>query len=46
MPGTEPQPALNLSIVVPVLDEADNLPVLWRELFKANAGLTAAFDAG
>jgi hypothetical protein len=32
MPGTEPQPALNLSIVVPVLDEAENLPVLWREI--------------
>ena len=32
MPGTEPQPALNLSIVVPVFDEAENLPVLWREL--------------
>lgn len=79
---------MDLSIVVPVFDEAENLPILWRELdealaglgrsaevifvddgstdasaeviagligqdprirllrFKANAGLTAAFDAG
>lgn len=46
MPGPEPQPALNLSIVVPVLDEADNLPVLSRQLEAVLAGLTAAFDAG
>jgi dolichol-phosphate mannosyltransferase len=39
MPGPDAQPALNLSIVVPVFDEADNLPVLWRELEMVLASL-------
>jgi dolichol-phosphate mannosyltransferase len=32
MPGPERRPTLDLTIVVPVRDEADNLPILWREL--------------
>jgi dolichol-phosphate mannosyltransferase len=32
MPGPERRPVLDLTIVVPVLDEAENLPILWREL--------------
>ncbi len=32
MPGPEQSRALDLTIVVPVLDEAQNLPIFWREL--------------
>ena len=39
MPGPEQQPGLGLSIVVPVFDEADNLPVLWQELEVVLASL-------
>lgn len=39
MPGPERRPGLELSIVVPVLDEAQNLPIFWSELEAVLHGL-------
>jgi glycosyltransferase involved in cell wall biosynthesis len=32
MPGPERSPAIDLTLIVPVLDEAESLPILWQEI--------------